>query len=120
MLLALGRDPLVIKETRIDAVYGLVDLMDDAFDAAPMLATPTLMLYGENDELIPRDATFEMLERLAAPHRIAIYPEGWHMLLRDLGAQAPLGDIAAWITDRSAPLPSGNERTLERLLAEKW
>jgi alpha-beta hydrolase superfamily lysophospholipase len=28
MLRALGRDPLVIKETRIDAIHGLADLMD--------------------------------------------------------------------------------------------
>ena len=30
MLRALGRDPLVIKETRIDAIYGLTNLMEAA------------------------------------------------------------------------------------------
>ena len=35
MLRALGRDPLVIKETRVDAVYGLVGLMDRAYEAPP-------------------------------------------------------------------------------------
>ena len=30
--------------------------------------------------------------------------------LRDLGAEEVLTDIAAWIKDRSAPLPSGRER----------
>ena len=28
-----GRDPLVLKGARIDTVYGLVDLMDDALAA---------------------------------------------------------------------------------------
>ena len=32
MLRALSRDPLVIKETRVDTIYGLVDLMDAALD----------------------------------------------------------------------------------------
>ena len=118
MLVSLAHDPYIIKETRIDAVYGLVNLMDAAFDAAAALGTRTLVLYGENDQLVPREATFEMLGLLAAPHRIAIYPEGWHMLLRDLGAEAPMRDVAAWIDDASAPFPSGNERTRERLLAE--
>src|SRR5260370_1286892 len=37
MLRALSRDPLVIKETRVDTIYGLVDLMDAALDSAPLL-----------------------------------------------------------------------------------
>ena len=32
MLRALSRDPLVIKETRVDTIYGLVDLMDAALE----------------------------------------------------------------------------------------
>ena len=46
MLRALGRDPLVIKETRVDALHGLVNLMDDALAASPHLRTPSLVLYG--------------------------------------------------------------------------
>ncbi len=41
------------------------------------------------------------------------------MLLRDLEAGAVLADVAAWIADPAAPLPSGNERTAEQLLAQK-
>ncbi len=39
--------------------------------------------------------------------RIGLYPEGYHLLLRDLHAAQPWGDIAAWIGDRARPLPSG-------------
>lgn len=109
MLIALGRDPLVIKETRVDALWGLVGLMDLALDAAPKLALPTLVLYGERDEIIPPHATKAMLGTLAAPHRMAVYPTGWHMLLRDLKADIPQADILAWISDRKGALPSGAE-----------
>ena len=38
--------------------------------------------------------------------RFALYPEGYHMLLRDLAGATPTRDIAAWIGAPSAPLPS--------------
>ncbi len=110
MLRALSRDPRIIKRSRIDTLYGLVTLMDEAYGAAARLAAPTLVLYGEYDELVPREPTFDMLRRLAAPHRVVVYPAGYHMLLRDLAADTVLGDIAAWIAEPAAPLPSGHER----------
>jgi acylglycerol lipase len=110
MLRALGRDPLVIKNTRIDAVYGLVDLMDRAMAAAPSLRGRMLVLYGENDQLVPAGAIAEMLQRLppetAAERQFASYPEGWHMLTRDRQAVTVWRDVAAWIDDPRAPLPS--------------
>ena len=117
MLKALSQDPRTIKRTRIDSVYGLVGLMDEAFDAAGRIAVPTLVLYGDNDEVLPREPTLDMLRRLSAPHRVAVYPAGFHMLLRDLEAETVLADVAAWIADPSAPLPSGLERAEERFLA---
>ena len=46
MLRGLRRDPLVIKATRIDTMYGLTDLMDTALMRARQLRLPTLVLYG--------------------------------------------------------------------------
>ncbi len=109
MLRALGRDPLVIKETRIDSTYGLVNLMDAALAEAPRLAHPALILYGANDEIIRRKPTAMMLRRVAGRHRTAHYPDGYHMLLRDLQAEVVWRDILAWINDVGAPLPSGGE-----------
>lgn len=114
MLRALGRDPLVIKETRIDAVHGLVDLMDEALDGAPRFEARALILYGRKDEIVPKAPTRMMLERLPeqarARQRVAFYAEGYHMLLRDLQAEVPWGDIAAWIENAARPLPSGADR----------
>ncbi len=91
--------------------------MDAAYNSAPDITTPALVLYGDNDELIPKKPTYEMLSRLAAPHRVALYDTGYHMLLRDLDAEPVLTDIAAWITDPDAPLPSGRERAGDQFLA---
>lgn len=121
MLRALGRDPLVIKATRIEAIHGLVDLMDAAQQAAPKLEVPTLVLYGEKDEIIPPDSTYRTIGTLVGlgdERRVAIYPEGYHMLMRDLQAEVVLNDIAAWIKDRNAPLPSGAEANAVIVLAE--
>ena len=108
MLRALGRDPLVIKDTRTDAVYGLVNLMDTALEAARRLSVPALVLYGDKDEIIPRGATALMIDRLESHHRIALYPDGYHMLFRDLQAEVVWRDVLTWIEATDAPLPSGN------------
>ncbi len=126
MLRALGRDPLVIKKARVDTVYGLVTLMDMAYAAAPRLEGPMLVLYGSREEVIPPKAARAMLERLPrepggddgrpAP-RIAIYREGYHMLLRDLQADVARDDVRAWIGDASARLPSGADEVARKILA---
>ncbi len=57
MLRGLSRDPLVIKETRVDTIKGLVDLMDTALAAAPAVTAPMLLLAGDRDEVVPPGAT---------------------------------------------------------------
>ncbi len=111
MLRGLGRDPLVIKETRVDALWGLVNLMDAAQAAAPGLDVPALILNGGRDELVPPRPTRQFFAGLppAPPGRwrAAIYEDGYHMLLRDLDGETVWTDIDAWIADPTAPLPSG-------------
>jgi len=113
LLRAMVRDPLVLKETRVDTLWGLVDLMDAALAAAPVLDDRLLLLYGLHDELIPLAPTRAVLEALPPPPpprgrwRVAVYPDGYHMLLRDLDAATVVDDVAAWVHDPSAPLPSG-------------
>ncbi|GAB6068490.1 alpha/beta hydrolase [Methylothermus subterraneus] len=114
MLRALSRDPLVIKATRIDALAGLADLMDQAMEAAPKLHLPTLYLYGAKDQVIPPDPTRRFL-RLAdsAAVKPVWYEQGYHLLLRDLHAKQYWRDILTWITDPNLPLPSGADRRAE-------
>ncbi len=117
ILRGLGRDPLVIKATRVDAIAGLADLMDEAQRRVEKLDKPVLVLYGEKDQVIPKAPIRLMLAKLpkATETRVGLYDQGYHLLLRDLDANRPWGDIAAWIVDRCRPLPSGAER---RALAE--
>jgi alpha-beta hydrolase superfamily lysophospholipase len=105
----LGSDPLVIKPTRTDAVYGLVGLMDEAVINAPNVKLPVLLLYGERDEIVPRQPMQKLVERLSAAARIALYPNGYHLLMRDLQRQLVWDDVLAFIDGRPGPLPSGYE-----------
>lgn len=122
MLRALGRDPLVIKETRIDAIHGLVDLMDAALESADRLDSHGLIGYGKHDEIIPKNPTRTMIARLAPKTRekmrVAFYENGYHMLLRDLEAKVLWRDIVHWIDDPAAPLPSGADERAGLLLAK--
>lgn len=123
MLRALGRDPLVIKATRVEAIYGLTNLMDEAFNSAGILHANTLMLYGEKDEIIPKKPTYAFLQQFLAgdvsEKTVAIYQQGYHMLLRDLGAPTAWKDIASWINDRPAKLPSGADSHARQVLARQ-
>lgn len=131
MLRGLGRDPLVIKATRVAAIHGLVNLMDQALSAAPALNQPALLLYGEKDEIVPREPTLQLWAMLPeenrAQQRLALYSNGWHMLLRDLDAGLVLADILQWTEDQaqaretgaeyvSQPLPSGAEKRAREAL----
>lgn len=116
MLRALREDPLVFKDARADTVWGLSSLMDRALASAPRVDVPALVLYGAHDEIIPRGPTCKLLAALRPPGRLALYPDGYHMLTRDLGARVVLEDVAAWLTDPAAPLPSGHDAAGRRTL----
>jgi acylglycerol lipase len=122
MLRALGRDPLVIKATRVETVYGLTNLMDAAFSSASSLSGNTLMLYGEKDEIIPKKPTYAFLQQFLASDitekTVAFYEHGYHMLLRDLQASTALKDIAAWINPSPEKLPSGADRRAREVLSQ--
>jgi alpha-beta hydrolase superfamily lysophospholipase len=99
ILRAMWRDPLVIKKTRTDAVYGLVTLMQEGLESAAALDVPTLVLYGERDEIIPPEPVAEVIARITPPPQVIRYPEGYHMLLRDLQGATVWADVLAWIAD---------------------
>ena len=104
---ALGRDPLFIKATRIDTMYGLTNLMDEALSQAGELQLPTLIQYGKNDQVIPKEPTFLMLDKVPKTTRKAFYEHGYHMLLRDLQREKPMADIITWVADHNKSLPYG-------------
>jgi acylglycerol lipase len=112
MLRAMGADPLVLKGARVDALWGVTNLMDRAAVGVERLDGPVLVLYGERDRIIPPAAFCRMLKRLPADApglRIVLYAHGWHMLPRDRQGARVRHDIAEWLRRPTAPLPSGEE-----------
>jgi alpha-beta hydrolase superfamily lysophospholipase len=120
MLERYSKDPKVLRYPRTDLVWGLVDLMDAAKAAAPRVATPYMLLYGLNDRIVPEKPMREAIAQLPRrdDSRLAFYPKGYHMLLRDLDADVLHRDIAQWVTDKGAPLASGADRQRGDLQAQ--
>lgn len=103
------RDPNSLISTRFDALYGLVDLMETASLGLGDIRAPTLLLYGAHDNVIRPDPMRRALERAGERpgFRTGYYPEGWHILNRDLQAEVMYRDVEAWLRDAASPLPSG-------------
>ena len=115
-----GRDPNSLISTRFDALYGLVDLMEDASRRLGDVRSPALLLYGGHDNVIQAEPMRQALERAGdRPNlRTAFYPDGWHILNRDLQAEAVYRDVEAWLRDPAAPSPSGARAVLPALGGE--
>jgi alpha-beta hydrolase superfamily lysophospholipase len=98
MLRKLARDPLFQHTTRSDAVFGLVNLMDEARHAPEKLTNPPpiLFLYGKQDQVIPKEPTEAVVKELGARAEVHVYEKGYHMLLRDLDRKLVWDDVVAW------------------------
>ena len=110
----LSTNPLTIHGTRVDAIKGLVDLMDEALGASARFNARSLFVYGGKDELIPKQATVATWRALPDGPVRAYYDDGYHLMLRDLGRATPIADIVDWIARPDAPLASGADRAAMR------
>ena len=118
MLKALSLDPKVIKRTRLDAVHGLVNLMDKALAATPIISGPALILYGRHEDIIPDAARKALEARLPSDNcqiHVKDYGTGYHMLLRDLEARIVWTDIIAWISNSITSLASETSKPQKKL-----
>lgn len=118
MLIEQGRDPLVIKETRIDTIYGLSHLMQEAQDGAVKVNRPILWLYGAMDGIVPPAPTAKALARAPQTPIFVYYPEGYHMLLRGLKRENIYEDIFEWITVQSVSSP--HKISTEKIASGAW
>jgi alpha-beta hydrolase superfamily lysophospholipase len=117
MLIAMANDEHIVKETRVDAVYGVKNLMDSASMSIPAIKYPTLLLYGANDQVIPAKPIILASERMNGNLTAVYYPEGYHLLLRDLQSEIVLNDIAHWVLNPDNPIPSGNHEAWHELVS---
>jgi alpha-beta hydrolase superfamily lysophospholipase len=106
--------PYWIRDTRVDALAGVVSLMDTALNALPPRPSPprTLILYGLADEVIPPPAACAMLRRFPPKNdwQAVIYPDGYHMLTRYTGAEQTLADLRHYLLNRPGAMPSSHSQ----------
>ncbi|MBV15997.1 MAG: alpha/beta hydrolase, partial [Thalassospira sp.] len=102
MLRRLSRDPQMMSAVRVDMIAGVADLMDLAHARAADISVPTLLLSGQQDQVIPPDAIDAIDRDLRAQnlprYSRCLYASGYHMVLRDLNGPVVIGDIGRWIT----------------------
>ncbi len=103
-------DPHVLKRTRIDSVYGVVSIMEEADRVIGNLPgdIPALFLYGAKDEVIPEDGVKRAAARLPAHVATAYYGDGYHMLMNDLQAETVWGDVLGFAMAPGRPVESGS------------
>jgi acylglycerol lipase len=110
MLRAMAGDSLVQRGARVDTTAGLMDLMDAAGDDVKRIRLPTLVLFGAQEQVLPHEAVTAFMKNLPPSGvRVAYYPKGYHMLMRDLDGEIVWKDALAWMLDPKAALPSGDE-----------
>jgi alpha-beta hydrolase superfamily lysophospholipase len=97
MLRALGRDPLYIGAPTPREILGLVRLMDRAAAAAPSVRVPVLALVGARDELVKPAAMAAVAGTIPGPTTVVRYPDGWHLLMRDLQKTRVWDDVRDFV-----------------------
>lgn len=120
----LSRDPLFIKATRVSSLVGVTDLMGRAQNLTTLPPQRTLVLYGLRDRIIPPAPVCDWVTRLSTADNLPrsleflVYPQGWHLLTRQLRARDVLQDIGQWMVHSSAH-QAHNPRAARPLVCDK-
>lgn len=99
----LSRDPLFIKATRVSSLAGVTALMGRAQHLKNPPPQRSLVLYGLRDRIIPPTPVCHWLTRLTlheittTPMDFVVYPDGWHLLTRQLKTRDVLQDLQHWM-----------------------
>jgi len=111
----LSRDPLFIKATRVSSLAGVTTLMGRAQGLSDLPPQRGLVLYGLRDRIIPPPPVCDWLTYLNATGasntelNFVVYPDGWHLLTRQLQTREVLLDMQQWI--EKIPLPQSKSAT---------
>ncbi|MDI6651687.1 alpha/beta fold hydrolase [Gluconobacter japonicus] len=100
-------DPLTQHSSTVHPLAGLIHLMTAAFNAAPHVRTPMLMVFGGRDQFVLPPYTARFLKRLPASVRLDEFPTAHHLISRDKRITAQ--DVASWILTPDQALPSGGD-----------
>lgn len=101
-----GRDPLFIKATRVSSLAGVTALMGRAQGLSGAPAQRSLVLYGLRDRIIPPPPVCDWLTHLNSLNipgealDFVVYPEGWHLLTRQLQTRDVQQDVQTWLEQK--------------------
>jgi len=101
-----GRDPLFIKATRVSSLVGVTEVMGRAQGLRNAPPQRTLVLYGLRDRIIPPSPVCDWLAHLNTAVSknealdFVVYPDGWHLLTRQLKTRDVMQDVQAWMQQK--------------------
>lgn len=99
----MSHDPLYIGRPSARELMGLVRVVDRAEAVADDVDRPALLLLGDKDQIVPNDRVREVFDQLTGPKRVIEYPDGWHLLFRDLQAANVWRDVGNWALAQTGP-----------------
>jgi hypothetical protein len=121
----LSRDPLFIKATRVSSLAGVTSLMGRAQGLSDLPPQRGLVLYGLRDRIIPPTPVCDWLTHLNASGTdrntldFAIYPEGWHLLTRQLQTHQVLLDLEQWLVRNPLATQTNSQQAQESVCAKR-
>ena len=93
----LAEDPLILRELSVGTYDGLIELTTLASAEPAVELPPTLVLYGELDGTITRQAIDELTERLRDRGTLRLFPERHHLLLHETDAEQLVAECLDWL-----------------------
>jgi hypothetical protein len=121
----LGRDPLFIKATRVSSLAGVTSLMGRAQNLNTQPPQRSLVLYGLRDRIIPPSPVCDWLTHLNAAGKAGnaldwvVYPEGWHLLTRQLQTREVLQDLQHWLQQNPLTRRQSTQQAQEVVCAKR-
>ena len=121
----LSRDPLFIKATRVSSLAGVTSLMGRAQNLNTLPPQRSLVLYGLRDRIIPPSPVCDWLTHLSAARPAGttldwvVYPEGWHLLTRQLQTREVLQDLHHWLQQKPLSRRQSPQQAQEAVCAKR-
>lgn len=93
-------DPMVLRRISPLLMGGLLRLGERAYDAAPLVDTPTLTLVGSREDVSPLHCIRSLTQRFKGDATLLEFENGPHLLLHWRERDRVLKAISDWIDER--------------------
>jgi acylglycerol lipase len=100
-----ANDPLVVRELRADTYEQIVAMADAASADASQVKAPTLVLYGEADEVIHRNSIEALMRRLGRQGHLRTYPGQPHLIMHVANREPVDSDIGRYLAGVASGTP---------------